>query len=103
MHRIFQSYLKGINCNTAHLSADIYRQVKPTGEFLTQKHTFDYFKSEQWYSRLFNRKSFSTWNAEGEETSLKNNVQNFIRKTHREYKSPSLPESFIKEFEKLKI
>ncbi len=99
----FNRILKGINCDTAHLSADIYRQVKPTGEFLTQKHTFDYFKSEQWYSRLFNRKSFSTWNAEGEETSLKNNVQNLIRKTLREYKSQSLPESFIKEFEKLKI
>jgi trimethylamine--corrinoid protein Co-methyltransferase len=98
----FNRIMQGINCDGTHLSADIYCQVKPMGEFLTQKHTFDYFKSEMWYSKLCNRKSFSTWHAESSENSLRNNVQKLIRRTLREYVSPSLPESFITEFENIR-
>jgi trimethylamine--corrinoid protein Co-methyltransferase len=94
--------LEGIICDDDHLAVDVYQKVKPAGEFLTTKHTLDFFKSELWYSKFAYRGSFSSWNAAGRNISMESKVKEFIEKTLQEYQSPGLPDDFVKEFEKIK-
>ena len=94
--------MQGINCDDDHLAFGVYQKVKPAGEFLSTRHTFDFFKSELWYSKFSYRGSFYSWNADGRNTSMESNVRGFIEKTLQEYQSPGLPDDFVKEFKKIK-
>ena len=98
----FNRILEGINCDDDHLAVEVYQKVKPAGEFLTTKHTLDFFKSEFWNSKIAYRDSFSSWNASGKNISMESKVKDFIEKTLQEYESPGLPDEFINEFEEIK-
>ena len=68
---------------------------------MTTPHTFRHFKEELWYSDLYNRLSFSSWEAKGRSVSLESRVSEYLEATLAEYQSPGLPDGFLEEFDRL--
>jgi len=57
--------LKGIEVNEETLAVDVIRQVGIGGEYLTNDHTMEYFRAEQWDPKLGNRQNRENWEASG--------------------------------------
>ena len=94
--------LVGIDCDDDHLAVDVYKEVKPLGNFLSTKHTLDFFRSEMWNPKFAYKGSYSSWTDTGRKESMASNVKAYLEKTLNEYKSLELPDEFLKEFEKNK-
>jgi len=58
--------LQGINTDPDHLALEVIEKVGPGGNFLTQRHTLDYFKEEHWRPELSSRENFQGWQRRGE-------------------------------------
>jgi trimethylamine---corrinoid protein Co-methyltransferase len=57
--------LKGIEVNEDTLAVNVIREVGAGGEFLTHKHTREYFRQEQWDAQLGNRIRREPWEKAG--------------------------------------
>jgi trimethylamine--corrinoid protein Co-methyltransferase len=61
-------FVKGIEVNEDTLALDVIDKVGPGGNFLTEKHTLKYFKTETWYPPLFTREVYENWVSGGKKT-----------------------------------
>jgi trimethylamine--corrinoid protein Co-methyltransferase len=59
-------YMRGFEIDSEHLALEVIKQVGPGGNFLTEKHTLDFFRKEHWQPGIFNRKNLSNWIKEGQ-------------------------------------
>jgi len=59
--RMLRRMLDGVPVNDATMAVDVIREVGIGGEFVTQQHTFDNFKSCQSQSNLIDRNTRSAW------------------------------------------
>ncbi|MCI8592347.1 MAG: trimethylamine methyltransferase [Lachnospiraceae bacterium] len=57
--------IKGIDVSEESLSLDTIKKVGPGGNFLAERETFNKFKTEWWLPKLFNRKVYAKWDADG--------------------------------------
>jgi trimethylamine--corrinoid protein Co-methyltransferase len=57
--------LEGIDTDPGHLALEVVEKVGPGGNFLTERHTLDYFKKEHWRPELSNRENFQGWQTRG--------------------------------------
>ena len=57
--------VRGIEVNDESLALDVIANVGPGGNFMAQRHTFDNFKKEWFFPKLFNRRRHQDWDAEG--------------------------------------
>lgn len=57
--------IRGVEMDEDRLSRGVIDFVKPAGNYLATKHTRYYFKSEQFWPTLMNRKRIDDWAAEG--------------------------------------
>ncbi len=57
--------IKGIRVDELTLALQEIREVGPMGEFVTAKHTYDNFKSELWFPKMSDRRSYPRWAADG--------------------------------------
>lgn len=53
--------LRGIETNTKTLAFDVIADVGPGGNFLAQKHTVEYMRTESYTPRVRNRQDYETW------------------------------------------
>jgi trimethylamine---corrinoid protein Co-methyltransferase len=58
----------GFTIDAEHLALDVIRNVGPQGDFLSTRHTFDFFRKEHWLPHLCNRRTLDDWKAQGEKT-----------------------------------
>ena len=65
MARMIRKVISGIPVNDECLAVDVIKQVGASGEFITQEHTYRYFKAEQSQSKLIDRTMRDTWRAGG--------------------------------------
>ncbi len=56
---------KGEEIIPEKLAIDVIDQVGPGGEYLTQRHTFQYFRSELYAPMMEERRNFDAWTAKG--------------------------------------
>jgi trimethylamine--corrinoid protein Co-methyltransferase len=61
-------FVNGIEVNDETLALDVIDKVGPGGNFLTEKHTLKYFKTETWYPDLFKRTIYENWVSDGKKT-----------------------------------
>lgn len=61
-------FVKGIEVNEETLALDVIDKVGPGGNFLMEKHTLKYFKTETWYPPLFKREVYENWVSGGKKT-----------------------------------
>ena len=52
---------RGVEVNPSTLALDIIKNVKPGGQFLSEQHTLDHFRSEMHFTDLFNRNTYNNW------------------------------------------
>jgi len=90
----------GFEISEETLAFDIIEKVGPGGNFLTQKHTRDHFKSEQWFPSLINRLRWEEWQAKGS--------KNIVEKAHerideliKKYEPNPLPKDIQKELDEI--
>jgi trimethylamine--corrinoid protein Co-methyltransferase len=57
--------LRGVEMNEDRLARGLIDDVQPGGHYLDTSHTRYYFKSEQFWPALMNRKRIDDWVAEG--------------------------------------
>jgi trimethylamine--corrinoid protein Co-methyltransferase len=56
--------LRGIELSPETIALDVIDEVGPLGDYLGTDHTLRHFK-EAWYPRLFDRRTYSGWEAAG--------------------------------------
>lgn len=66
--RYVKRLLRGFEMDREHLAVDVIRKVGPGGDFLSEDHTYEHFREEQWQPKLLNRDDPDTWTAGGGKT-----------------------------------
>jgi len=57
--------LQGLELNPQTMALDVIEKVGPGGQFLTEQHTMDNFRSQMNFTSLFNRNNYENWQAAG--------------------------------------
>ena len=60
-------FMQGLVVNEDTLALDLIDEVGPHGDFVSSSHTMQHFK-EDWYPKLFDRKNYDRWLADGGKT-----------------------------------
>jgi len=63
--RMVKRVVQGVEVSDATLGVDVIKAVGPGKDFLMQKHTMDYMKSEQSRAKIFDRRMRSNWELQG--------------------------------------
>jgi len=63
--RMLRYLLRGIEISDESLALEVIREVGPGGNFLSQTHTVQNFKSAQYFPSLFRRQTITQWQARG--------------------------------------
>jgi len=56
---------RGVEINPTTLALDVIEKVGPGGQFLTEQHTMDNFRTQMHFTKLFNRNNYDNWVAAG--------------------------------------
>ncbi|MDR1110209.1 MAG: trimethylamine methyltransferase family protein [Deltaproteobacteria bacterium] len=89
-------FLGGIEISADTLAAEIIHRVGPSGNFLSNKHTVRYARSESWQSALFSKEAYSSWVEAGRKT-LEDRAHEKALKIIAEHRPEPLPEKVLGE------
>ncbi|MBT4528036.1 MAG: hypothetical protein HOC24_15935 [Deltaproteobacteria bacterium] len=90
--------LQGIKIDEEALAYEVIKNVGPGGTFLAQKHTFDNFRKEHYYSELADTSVYSKWDEKGR-ARLEDKAADKIRDILENHSPNPLPESVVKELD----
>ena len=62
-----KQFMKALDVNEETLALDLIDQIGPHGDFLGSDHTRKHYR-EDWYPKLFDRRSYEEWHAAGAKT-----------------------------------
>jgi len=71
-------FCRGIRIDEEHLAIDVLHKVGPGGNFISEIHTLNHFRKEQWRPSLINRERYETW-YKGGSTTLKDRVNERVK------------------------
>jgi trimethylamine--corrinoid protein Co-methyltransferase len=80
----------GERADEDRLAFDLIRQVGPGGEYLTQAHTFDYFRREIYGAILEEKDTFANWSKKGSQ-SIDQRANRKWKEMLAAYQEPQLP------------
>jgi trimethylamine--corrinoid protein Co-methyltransferase len=60
-------FMKETEVNDETLALDVIHQIGPDGDFISSKHTHQYFRQD-WYPKLFERRNYDGWKKAGGKT-----------------------------------
>ena len=60
-------FMQGLEISEETLALDLIDELGPHGDFLSSEHTLRHFR-EDWYPRLFDRRNYDEWAADGAKT-----------------------------------
>ncbi len=83
--------IRGVEMDEDRLARGVIQDVQPAGNYLATKHTRYYFRSEQFWPTLMNRKRLDDWVAEGSRT-LGQRTQEKTEQLLASYSLPTLDE-----------
>jgi len=92
--------LRGFDFNKETLAADVIKKVGPGGQYFTEKHTLQYFRTEHWRPLFMNRDTPDAWQKGGSRT-YGEKVLEKAREILRTHKPESLAPEIIAELEKI--
>lgn len=92
--------LRGFEVNESTLAKELIKKVGPGGNYLGEIHTVQHFRRECFRPRTFNRKSRSTWLAEGAK-DLNRAAQERAIQILKEHEVPPLDVSVQKEIDQI--
>jgi trimethylamine--corrinoid protein Co-methyltransferase len=85
----------GIEVSEESLALDVIDRVGPGGDYITDKHTFDNFKTETWYPELFPRTVYEKW-VDGGSKTLTERANEKAVDILDNYEPDPLPEDVVK-------
>ena len=91
---------KGIEVNEETLALDVIDSVGPQGHYLTQPHTMQHFRTENWEPELLNRVPYEAWKSSGAKT-LGEKVKEKTRYLIENHEGPEVPEKARQEIDKI--
>jgi trimethylamine--corrinoid protein Co-methyltransferase len=76
--------IQGIEVNEETLAVDVIDEVGPGGTFLAHPHTRKWFKKEQYFPKIFDRRKYEDWVRHGRKDSFQRSEERVkeILKTH---------------------
>jgi len=91
--------MEGVRVDDETLAVDLIRKVGPGGIYLTEKHTLEWFRKEQFIpSELIDRQERSAWNAAGSKDIVQR-AREIVEKTLKEHEPESLPHDIEKDLD----
>jgi trimethylamine--corrinoid protein Co-methyltransferase len=82
--------LRGIQVTPGSMATDVIHRVGPGGQYLTDDHTMEHFKTEFWFPTLLDRKPWEAWKGAGEK-SLGKRAQEKLNHILNDHRAPPLP------------
>jgi trimethylamine--corrinoid protein Co-methyltransferase len=92
--------LSGFEVTDETIGLDVISKVGPGGNYLSQTHTKQWFKNEQWYSDLMDRWSRDTWAEKGSKT-YQQRVREKTLQILRNHVPEPLPRDVISEMDNI--
>jgi len=92
--------LRGFEINDDTLGLEALARVGPGGNFLTDKHTLKYFKTEYFKPRIFNRGTREIWQSKGAK-DLNENARQRAKTILKEHKPTPLADNVVKELDSI--
>jgi len=87
--------LKGMPVDSHTLAVDVIKDVGPVGNFLTQKHTSKYMRTELSQAELIDRKNMAQWKADGS-LSMEDRAHKKAAKHFEEYEVTPVDPEIVK-------
>jgi trimethylamine--corrinoid protein Co-methyltransferase len=91
-------FMEGIEVNDDTLALDLIDSVGPSGNYLAEEHTLQYFKREGWYPRFMNRKTYEVWMNE-EKRSVKEKLEARVHEILEEDTPPLISKAKMREID----
>ncbi len=91
---------RGVQVDEEHLALDTIDRVGPGGEFLTDDHTYEHYRTDFWFPTLLDRSNYETW-VDGGEQKLPERLEtkmNHILETHQ---PASIEDRVVQEMKKI--
>ena len=92
--------MRGVEMDEDRLARGVIEYVQPAGNYLATKHTRYYFRSEQFWPTLMNRKRIDDWAAEGSLT-LGQRTMNKTKSLLVAYSPKALKDDVVAELDKI--
>ena len=88
--------IRGIEVTEESLAVDVIKNVGPGGNFLSERQTFDKFKTEWWLPKLFSRSVYTNWEASGK-PELKDLANAKVKKILETHEPKKLADDVVQE------
>ncbi len=77
--------MEGVPVDEEHLAREVIEDVGPGGNFLSEEHTFEFFRDEIWNPSLMDRHTYGDWQKAGLKTMTKRAQDKMLEllQTHR--------------------
>lgn len=77
--------MEGVPVDEEHLAREVIEDVGPGGNFLSEEHTFEFFRDEIWNPSLMDRHTYKDWQKAGSKTMTKRAQDKMLEllQTHR--------------------
>lgn len=98
--RIIYRIARGIEVNDDTLALDVIHKVGPGGNFLAEKHTLKYLRSEHFIPQLTDRRHFDVWIKDGGKDLVKI-AQEKVREILKEHRVQPLEKDVQREIERI--
>ena len=92
--------IRGVEVTDESLAVNVIKNVGPGGNFLSERQTFEKFKTEWWLPKLFNRKVFTNWEADGK-PELKDLANKKVRKILETHQPKTPTDEIVKDCNKI--
>lgn len=86
-----RKFMGGVPVDRETLALEAIARAEPGGGFIADKHTFQHFKSAQWFPKLLNRQNYDDWKKDGEK-SYRQLANERAKTLLEEHQVPPLPE-----------
>jgi trimethylamine--corrinoid protein Co-methyltransferase len=86
-----RQFMGGVPVNRETLALEAIARAEPGGGFIADQHTFQHFKSAQWFPHLLNRQNYDDWKKDGEK-SYRQRANERAKKWLEEHQVPPLPD-----------
>jgi trimethylamine--corrinoid protein Co-methyltransferase len=98
--------MKGFEISDEDLALDVIDRVGPSGEYISDEHTLEHFRTEHWHPKRMNRHNYDTWREMGKKdmgTRLNEEVKKILETYQPRPLEPEIKasvEKIIKDYEK---
>jgi len=90
--------LRGIQVTDETLAVSVIDRVGPRGQYLTDDHTMEHFKTESWFPTLLDRQQWEGWASQGQK-SLGDRAQERLNRILDSYETPGGYEALREEID----